>query len=619
MAINKLPSKSGLFYQPLGDILISESSWKLVIFRNLEPLFLSRDSLKRLIANYETVISSSKYITPSIYTTKSFTKVSLDKIDTRLNELSYYTNNHNRAKRELIDGLGTVLKWLIGTPDAKDAQYYNQCIELLEKQQLDHNQVLTQQLQIISSTISNFNDTISRISYDEYSMNDNLNRISSYLNTTNKIIFDLKVSEEISTVSIQILESVLSLERELDEIITSILFIKSGAIHPSIISTIKLYKELLATNHLRINNNLVAPITLGNIHKILESTTPTSYIYLNKLIYILEFPLVKNEKFNLYHMYSIPIKHYNSSYYSTLFPEHTYLATSTTLQRYVTTSILESCKMFTTKTRVCKDLPVYNYNARPICEIAILQSSSKEPPSNCELTTFSAHVDTFQSIGNNQWIFLLRFKTPSIVECGNQIEHQEISGSGIISLKSGCKFYTAFVTLNAEEDTMTNLTYPIITVDIEDACLPETLRQPIPPELHPIMVKNVPLDSLHIIKEQIKVQEQLLKEQQNSFNSNFSSPKFSFTAMALGSSMLIFLLYKCCPWHYFWTRNRNPRDLQPKSGCIQIFNNCFDNSRQRQSIPLATINTSALSEDEDEDENLPTTARSRTPKARSLF
>lgn len=546
-------------------------------------------------------------------------KVSLDKIDTRLNELSYYTDNHNRIKRELIDGLSTVLKWLIGTPDAKDAQYYNQCIEMLEKQQLDHNQILTQQLQIISSTISNFNDTISRISYDEYSMNDNLQKISSYLNSTNKLIFDLKVSEQISTISIEILESVFSLEKELDEIIMSILFIKSGAIHPSIISTIRLYNELLATNHLRIDNNLVTPITLQNIHKILESATPTSYIYLNKLVYILEFPLVKNEKFNLYHMYSIPIKHNNSSYYSTLFPEHTYLATSTTRQRYVTTNLLENCKTFAAKTRVCKNLPIYNYNSRPICEIAILQSSSKELPSNCELTTFSAHVDTFQPIGSNQWIFILRFKTPSIVECGNQIEHQEIFGAGIISLNPGCKFYTAFVTLNAEEDTMTNLTHPIITVDIEDACLPETLKQPIPPELHPIMVKNIPLDSLHVIKEQIKVQRQILKEQQDSFNTNFSNPKFSFAAIALGSSMLIFLLYKCCPWRRFWPRNRNQPDLQPRTGCIQIFNNCFDNSRRHQNIPLATINTSALSEDEDEEEISPTTARSRTPKARSLF
>lgn len=224
MTINQLPSKSGLFYQPLGDILISENSWKVVIYRNVEPLFLSHDSLKRLIANYETVINSSKYVTPSIYTTKSFTKVSLDKIDTRLNELSYYTDNHNRIKRELINGLSTVLKWLIGTPDAKDAQYYNQCIEMLGKQQLDHNQILTQQLQIISSTISNFNDTISRISYDEYSMNDNLQKISSYLNSTNKLIFDLKVSEQISTISIEILESVFSLEKELDEIIMSIVY-----------------------------------------------------------------------------------------------------------------------------------------------------------------------------------------------------------------------------------------------------------------------------------------------------------------------------------------------------------------------------------------------------------
>lgn len=619
-----MPSKSGLYYQSLGDIFISENSWKLVVYRNLEPLFLSKDSLKRQVHNYETFVQNFKHL-PSVHTTNSFIRVSLNKIETRINELSYYTNSNdnNRVKRELLDGLSTVLKWLIGTPDAKDAKYYDQCIELLEKQQLNNNNVLKQQLQIISSTISNFNETILKISYDEYKINDNFKKISSYLNETGKIIFNLQASEEISAISIQILESVMSLERELDDIIMSILFIKSGAIHPSIISTLRIYKELLATNHARINSNLVTPLTLNNMHYILESTSISSYIYLNKLVYILEFPLVRNEKFNLFHIYSIPIKHLNSSYYSTLFPEQKYLAASTTRQYYVSTSLLDECKTFAPKRRVCKNLLVYNYNSRPICEMEILHANDNQMPSNCEPATFSGYVDTFQPLGENQWIFVLRHtRTPYVAECGDNIQHGDISGSGIISLEPGCRLNTAFVTLNAEEDSTLNITHPIVTVNIEDACIPENTKLN-SPEILPIVIKNIPLDSLKSIKEQINIQSQLIKDNSESFHPILKS-NYSYFGLIFGILMVAFLIYKCRPWLTSRRIQRNPANPNESSSCIQIFNHCFDNSRRRQHIGIpmntyaTTNNNACISEDEDtEAENSQSPGTSK--KARSLF
>lgn len=217
------------------------------------------------------------------------------------------------------------------------------------------------------------------------------------MNSTNKILFDPKLIEDISTISIQILESVMSLEQELDDILGSILFTKSGAIHPSIISSERLYKELLTSTHARSDKNLVASITPTNIHEILESATIISYIYRNKLVYVLEFPLVRYEKFDIFHLYSIPIRHPDSHIFSTILPEHTYLATSSTRQQYVTFNTYERCKTFAPGKTVCKDLPDYNYNTRPTCKMAILLSTERGLPSICETTTFSATINTLQS------------------------------------------------------------------------------------------------------------------------------------------------------------------------------------------------------------------------------
>lgn len=155
---------------------------------------------------------------------------------------------------------------------------------------------------------------------------------------------------------------------------------------------------------------------------------------MNRIVYVLEFPLVRNDRFILYRLYSIPIKHPDSSLYSTILPELTYLATSTTRQNYVIANSLENCKAFAPDTRVCKDLPVYNINTRPTCEMEILVTTDKEVPKICEVTTFAAHINTFQPLENNKWIFILRHKTSYVLECGDKVTNDEVSGSGIIYL-----------------------------------------------------------------------------------------------------------------------------------------------------------------------------------------
>lgn len=66
----------------------------------------------------------------------------------------------------------------------------------------------------------------------------------------------------------------------------------------------------------------------------------------------------------------------------------------------------------------------------------------------------------------------------------------------------GCTCYTAFVTLNAEKHTESNVTHLITTVDLEDSCIPDLFKTT-RSELLPITIRNVPLDAMNVIKDQI--------------------------------------------------------------------------------------------------------------------
>lgn len=562
---------------------------------------------------------SNRTLTSDIATTTSFLNLNLQRIENRISEINFYSNR--RAKREILDGLSSVLKWLIGTPDAKDAKHYEECINLLEKQELNTHSLLKQQLQIISSTVTNFNETIHKISYDENVINENLASISTYLNGTNQIMFDLELSEKISKISIQLLESIMSLEQEIDDILASILFIKSGAIHPSIISSERLYKELLMSSHTRTDTTLVAPVTVNNIHEILESASITSYIYLNKLVYIIEFPLIKNERFDIYRIYPIPIQQDKSYLYSTILPEHSYLATSTTRQQYIVTDSIENCKTFGPNKRVCKELPVYNYNTRPTCEMAVLLDSGKDVPSSCEITSFSAHINTFQPIKNNRWIFILQHKTSCVLQCGDSTTHHELEGSGIIKLERGCKAYTSFLTLTASEETTVNISHPIVTVDIEDYCT-TTNKLLNPPDIIPLKLNHIRLDSLKSIREQLNQNSKKLEENEKPFLQEHQY-KLSLFTYSIGILMLAFLAYKiCCCYPWRWHFNPHRHQDTHGTGCIRIFNNCFDTSRRRQQIiplqatPSRHQATSCVTDDSSEASPTPS-QKLRT--AQSLF
>lgn len=125
------------------------------------------------------------------------------------------------------------------------------------------------------------------------------------------------------------------------------------------------------------------------------------------------------------YIYSIPIPHPESSLYSTILLEQTYLATSSTRQQYATDNTLDQCKSFALRQRVCKFL-VYSVNTRPTCETTILTTTNKEIPKICEFATFSAHINTFQRIETNKWIFILQHKTPYALECDGETTHGDI-------------------------------------------------------------------------------------------------------------------------------------------------------------------------------------------------
>ncbi|XP_013134257.1 PREDICTED: uncharacterized protein LOC106100064 [Papilio polytes] len=335
------------------------------------------------------------------------------------------------------------------------------------------------------------------------------------------------------------------------------------------------------------------------------------------------FPLVKSEPLKLYHIYSTPIQHPNSSLYTTILPEHKFLATNPSGQTYISTSSLDNCKTFTEKRIVCNDLIVYDADTRPICELQALFTISKKIPSTCTSSTFVAQINTFQSLNDNRWLFILTNSTPCVLQCDNEVSHHLIQGSGIITLKENCKLHTGYSTLSAHKTKKENITSPIIIPDLNiQDCIEENKKTEVP-NLLPISLNEIPLDSLNNIKHQLDNHHEEIQKFKNKPFIERNQNGFSWFSIITGTSMILLMLYILFKKYI----QRHQRHNHGENSCIQIFNNCLGSSSRRRithvhNIPMRTtdppfpVRTSCISEDEDDASN--TTQRSDA-NAQSLF
>lgn len=255
-------------------------------------------------------------------------------------------------------------------------------------------------------------------------------------------------------------------------------------------------------------------------------------------------------------------------------------------------------------------------------------------PKTCTTTTFPAEVQTFQPLQHNRWLYILSTESNCVLHCGDEVSNHKLQGSGVITLPQGCKLHTRYSTLTAFQENEENTTIPIIVPDIRtDDCFELTKKIETPPYLLPIKINEMPLDSLNRIKTHLnKYSEELKKLQTKSKTQTFverNNTIFTLIYFTTGMSLILYILIRICnrcPNGFI--RNRRRRS-STNGGCVQIFNNGFDNSQRRSTqgaIPLRNLHqtTSCITDDEDnrsDAENAPETPQSQRSGAntRSLF
>lgn len=209
-----LHNSSGIFYNHLGISQISTTKLTLLSYINITQLQKSRDIAMNYFSKSSRLCNlalegSSKQNHVSFHCELTLKIISdqLKQINEKDEVLSHISGKipETRRKRGLINGVSYALHWLFGTPDADDAKYYSNSINSLFNNNKQTQTLLKSQIQIISSTIRNFNESVISLKQNENRMNENfasINKLSANINSyVDELSLKTLVTQQITTLS----------------------------------------------------------------------------------------------------------------------------------------------------------------------------------------------------------------------------------------------------------------------------------------------------------------------------------------------------------------------------------------------------------------------------------
>ena len=430
--------------------------------------------IKKLIQNSKRVCDNLQIVITKLHCSQMLTlfDVQIPQLMNKEETINDLIGLQYRSKRGLINAIGSISKFLFGTMDANDAEHYDDTITKIELDDKNLQMAMKDQIQIITATISTFNDSISKFKDNEEILNINIDKFNKFMRKQNEVNYHLEIKEEI-TEHFQLLTYMINeMTIEFDEIIDIILFARKNIIHPSLITPRELLNELRKAKQF-LSNDKVFPLELSETNiNILMNIFKNRLGYRNqKVIFEISLPIVNDKEYFAYKLIPLPIPYPNQLTYAYIQPNFQYLLVSYNKLQYVQLNSLDECTIVLKDNYLCPVNAIYYANNKPICEVKLFVNTIKEIPKDCNTKTLFGNIEIWQNLKSNQWIFVLNRPEKLTIIC-KEIKEEIIQNTGILTLEDGCKAFALQTQLIANSKTETEYKHiiPTINITMDECC-----------------------------------------------------------------------------------------------------------------------------------------------------
>lgn len=499
-----ITSSPGIYFDYLGKLKIHNGNLNVVI-----PLDISY--IGPHIENVNSVLGTVRYLCKQ---SKALDDIDchniLEPLTVRYHDIvkEYSSISHlmnNRAKRSAwFGGVGTVFKHIFGTLDEDDALKYDDAISSVQNNQKELASLMKQNILVTTSTIASYNKTLYKIKFNEDSLTNAVDKFSLELKNLSVISNDLLIKSKLNYILNSLETTILSLSFQLEAITNSVLFTNQNILHPTVITPLQLYREL-ADSYRHLPNDLELPVKLDIdlIHVILSSSKLVCYFLNNKIIFVLQIPLVASKEYSLFHSVALPVPHgtVSPNSFTTIVPSIKYIAMTKDKSQYCKLDDLNQCKIIDSRYRICEITDVFPSGTNPSCESELMSKVINKLPVQCETKFIYGIIDTWKPLANNRWIYVQSQLSKLSIDCNNlELFETNILGTGILNIPSNCTAYCKSARLLPKYKNL-NVSIPLYKTDfnlINDSCCSVNKFNNIAPSVTPLKLQNLDLDKINI-------------------------------------------------------------------------------------------------------------------------
>lgn len=380
----------------------------------------------------------------------------------------------NSKRSAWFSAVGTIFKHIFGTLDEDDANKYNHAIQTLYNTNRNLSSNLARSIFVSNSAISTFNSSIIELNKNQFLLTDAMDKMSLIIKNVSDITNAVSFQNNLNQILNVLEATLLTLSYKVEDLVSSILFVKSNTIHPSVITPKQLYEDIIINfKNIPKHKEFPVELSLNNIHLLMNLVDLVAYYLDNKLVFVVKIPLVNLISYNLYKSVPIPVPHDANmpNSYALIITPKSYVGLSEDRKTYFSIDNLELCKTIINNHFVCNSLDILSVINNPNCEIEIMTKAVEVLPEKCTTKFIYGNIDIWHKLNGNKWIFVQSNHAKLTIECKHICVDKVISGTGILLLKPDCTAFCKDIKLDARENF--NLTTSLVISNfniVNDSC-----------------------------------------------------------------------------------------------------------------------------------------------------
>lgn len=498
--LQPITSSSGIYFDYLGDVKISNGYLKILIPINISHFGPHIQNIRAALDTTRYLCNQTRIIEIDSICTNRLQPLTAryQDLETEFDSISHLIEN--RFKRAWIGGIGSVLKQIFGTLDENDAIRYNDAIESVQNNEKHLASLMKENILVTTSVITSYNKTLNKIKDNEINLSEAIDKLSSNLKSISEQTNGLQIIFKVNQIFNNLETSILTLSFQLEDITNAILFSGQNVLHPAIMTSSQLYREL-ANNYRHLPRDLQLPLALdmNSIHYIISISTLVCYYINFKLMFILQVPLVNIKEYTLFHNIPLPTPYDSKepNKFSMIIPNNKYIAMTKDKLHYCIFDDLKECKVVNPGNFICDVTNVYAADAMPTCESELLSKVIREVPKQCDTKFVYGKLDIWKPLMNNKWIFVQSEANKISIDCLNsKLYESTIFATGILTLPNKCIGRCRSTTIIPKY--IINITSPVNNIPnfnlMNDSCCDLARFNNLIEDVSPIKLQNIDLD-----------------------------------------------------------------------------------------------------------------------------